>query len=680
MLALAATALGAACAGGASAQGGCPTIEEFSAYRPPEASRVYAADGSRIADLSHERRVVVELKEVPAGLSNGFVAVEDRRFWEHDGVDLKGVGRALWRNLTSLSLDEGFSTITMQLARNVFAHELPRSAKLRRKVCEIRLAGQIEAKYDKPEILRLYLNQVYMGGGVYGVEAAARAYFGRPASQLTIAESALLIGLVKNPEGYNPRKHMTRAIARRNVVLEVMAQEGVITGSDAESAKDAPITLAPPIEAAGPAPYFVAAVRQELRERFGADADERGLRVHTGLDPELQHVAHDALLAQIRRVEAGEYGRYRHAVPKGDALEPAAGAGSPYLQGMVLLMDTRTGLVRALVGGRDFSHSSYDRAFAARRQPGSAFKPIVYAAAIQHGLTTSTRVATTPVALAGTRVTWRPDDLVDDSVTSLVARDALARSSNYAAVRVGMGVGEHRVIGMARALGLTTSIPAYPSIFLGSAEVAPAEFVSAYATLANGGNRVRPTLIERVEDTRGNVLWRADRPAERAVDEGVAFLTVNMMQDVIDNGTGSAVRRAGFWHTAAGKTGTTNDARDVWFLGVTPDLAAGVWLGFDQPKTILSNATGGSLAAPVWTEVMKAAYADRPAPPPWTPPPGVVTAAVDTETGKLAEPDCPREHVRIEYFLPGTQPLEYCPLHGGGSVLKRLLRGLQRVF
>jgi penicillin-binding protein 1A len=250
---------------------------------------------------------------------------------------------------------------------------------------------------------------------------------------------------------------------------------------------------------------------------------------------------------------------------------------------MVLVLDVSTGLVRALVGGRDFKHSSYDRALAARRQPGSAFKPIVYAAALQNGLTAGARVETTPVSITGTTDTWRPDDLVPDSVTSLDVRDAFALSSNYAAVRIGQSVGEHGVIDMARALGITTPIPAYPSIFLGSAEVNPAEFVAAYAAFANGGFRVKPTLIERVEDARGNVLWRAEPTGEPAIDENVAFLATSLMEDVVDRGTGSAIRGAGYWHAAGGKTGTTNESRDLWFVGITPDLAAGVWLGLISP-------------------------------------------------------------------------------------------------
>jgi penicillin-binding protein 1A len=670
----------AACSPPGAAQD-CPSVEALRNYRPPEATRVFAMDGSLLADLSPERRVVVDLDEVPPVISNGFVAVEDRRFWQHDGVDERGALRAIVRNVQALSLAEGFSTITMQLPRNIFPDQLPRSGtarqKLARKACEIRLAGQIEQALGKREILKLYINQVYLGDGKYGVEEAARGYFGKAATRLSTAEAALLIGLVKNPEGYNPRRSAARAIQRRNVVLDVLVRENVVKADDAAKARAEPLKLVPPLEAAGPAPYFVAAVRHELRERFGEDAATRGLRVHTSLDPATQRAARDALVEQIARIEGGAFGRWRHPRPDSGRIPPAEGSGSPYLQGAIVVMDTRTGEVRALVGGRDFVHSSYDRALLARRQPGSTFKPIVFATAFERGMSPATMVETTPVSVELAGVAWRPDDLVPDSVTSLTARDALALSSNNGAVRVGEWACVRRVAEMAKTLGLSTPVPPYPSVFLGSAEVMPVELAVAYATLGNGGHRVTPTLIARIEDARGNVLWRAPRSAPAVLDPGVAYLTTTLLEDGIDRGTGQAVRREGFWLPAAGKTGTTNDAKDVWFVGMTPDLVAAVWLGFDQPKEILPNAFGGNLVAPIWARTMKAAYANRAAPAGWEPPSSLVAATIDATTGGLATDKCPPENVRVEHFIPGTEPLEHCPVHGGDGVLGRVLRGLR---
>ena len=661
----------------------CPSVDALRKYRPPEASRVYALDGSRIADLSPERRVVVDLKEVPTTVSNGFVAVEDRRFWQHGGVDARSVGRALVRNVTSLSVKEGFSTLTMQLARQVFTAELPLDKKFSRKMCEVRLAPRIEKAFTKREILRMYMNQVYLGGGVYGVEEASRLFFGKPVGKVTLAEGALIVGLVKNPEGYNPRKNPMRAIERRNVVLDVMARENLITAAQAAQAKREPLKLAPPVEAAGAAPYFIAALRRELHERFGEDADTRGLRVYTGLDPVVQKAAHQSLVAQIKRVESNAFGKYRHAKPDSSAkLDPAGASGSPYLQGMVVVLDVQSGEVRGMVGGRDFTHSQYDRVFQAKRQPGSAFKPFVYAAALQQGLTLNSQIETTPLAMDGENGTWRPDDLVPDTVHSLSVRDAFALSSNYGAIRVGQWVGPRRVIEVAKAAGISTQIPPYPSIFLGAAEVIPADFVAAYATFGNGGRRVSPRLINRVEDNRGKVLWTAPASAEPAIDEGIAFLTLSLMEDVIDRGTASSIRRRGFWLPAAGKTGTTNDAKDVWFVGMTNELVAGVWLGFDQPKTIMANASGGQLAAPVWADLMKTVYEKRPQPAGWMPPLSLASASIDGASGLLATANCPGQQVRVEYFVPGTEPKEVCPLHASGpqKTLKKLLQGIRRIF
>lgn len=671
------TAFAAAC-GDADAQD-CPSVEQLRSYKPPQATRVYARDGSRIADLSPERRVVVELKEVPRVVWNGFVAVEDKRFWEHGGVDLRGVGRALFRNITSLSVKEGFSTIPMQLARQVFTEELPMDKKpFARKACEVSLAPKIEKAFTKRDILKMYVNQIYMGDGLYGVEEASRAYFGKPVRQVSISEAAILVGLVKNPEGYNPRKKPTQTIRRRNVVLDVMAREGVITPAQAKAAKAEPLRLAPRIEAAGPAPYFITHIREELRERFGDDADKRGLRVYTGLDPVAQKAAREALVAQIRKIESGELGKYKHAKPDTTELAPANGAGSPYLQGMVVALDIRTGEVRALVGGRDYTHSNFDRATQGKRQPGSAFKPFVYAAAIQQGLTLNSRIETTPVG-DGTGA-WRPDDMVPDSVTSLSVREAFAKSSNYGAIRVGNWVGPQAVISMARAAGITTHIPPYPSIFLGAAEIIPIEFVAAIGAFGNGGKRVKPRFINRVEDARGKVLWRASEAGDYTINAGVAYLTLSLMEEVVDRGTGGPVRRAGFWLPAAGKTGTTNESKDVWFVGMTPEMVAGVWLGFDTPKMITANASGGRFAAPVWAEMMKGTYAKRAQPGGWAAPAELASVPIDVASGGMATDKCPPEQVRIEYFMPGTEPTEYCPLHGNQSAIDKLLQGIRKVF
>lgn len=654
----------------------CPPVEALLAYQPPEASQVFARDGSLIAALSPQRRTVVPLERIPARVKDGFVAVEDRRFWSHAGVDLRGVARAIWRDITTLSFREGFSTIQMQLARNIFPEELPRAKTLDRKACEVRLAWRMNRELSREEVLGLYLNQIYLGDGRYGVEEAARGYFGKSVGEVTTAEAALLVGLVQGPGRLNPRKHPERALGRRNVVLDVMAREGVITPEEAEAAKSTPLRLAPPAEASTSAPYLVAAVRRELRERFGDDADTRGLRVHTGLDPALQSAAREALARGIAKVEGGSYGRYRHPRPG------AANNGSAenYLQGMIVALDPRTGEIRALVGGRDFALSQFDRALQARRQPGSAFKPILYAAALADRIPVTTRLATTPVSVEGDgSADWHPGDHIPDTVETLPLREALARSSNSAAVRLGQWVGTRRVASLAKSLGISTPVPDYPSIFLGSAEVVPVELVAAFAAFGNGGHRVTPRLITRVEDDSGNVLWRAPEEKEQVLDDGVAYLTLGMLQDVVDGGTGAAARRAGYQGPAAGKTGTTNDSKDIWFVGLTPDLAAGVWLGFDRPTTILPNASGGRIAAPIWGEFIAEAYRGREPAGEWAPPASLTRVAVDAGTGYRATNNCPPEEVVTEYFIPGTEPRESCPLHPERGITRILDRIWSRV-
>ncbi|HUH11516.1 MAG TPA: PBP1A family penicillin-binding protein [Longimicrobiales bacterium] len=657
----------------------CPSVDALRTYEPPQASRVFAMDGALLADLSPQRRVVVDLEEISPLLREGVLAVEDRRFWSHHGVDLLGIGRAVLRNAGSMSWSQGFSTVDMQLARSVFPEALPLSWKLRRKVWEVLLALEMERKLTKEQILALYLNQIYMGGGLYGMEAAAQGYLGKSAAQVTPAEAALLVAIVKTPERYNPRRHPERALERRNLVLGVMLRQGVIGPEEHARARTAPLRLAPPYESAGPAPWFVAAVRGELRERFGPDADIRGLRVFTGLDPALQRAAQRALERRIEAIEGGDNGRWPHATPDG-ALAASPGS-SPYLQGMVVALDPHSGEVRALVGGRDFAHSQFDRALQAKRQPGSAFKPIVYAAALERGLPTTARISTVALEVenAGSP-TWRPSDHVADSALSV--RDAVALSSNTAAVRVGQWVGEERVIAMARGLGISADMKPYPSLHLGAADVAPVELVAAYAAFANGGLRVEPRLVTRVEDANGAVVWRAPARRERVLSEGVAYLTLSLLEDVVDRGTAGVVRRSGFWLPAAGKTGTTNDEKDAWFVGMTPDVVAGVWLGFDEPRTILRGQGGGSLAAPAWADMMKQLYAERPAPGAWTAPASLVSLPVDLRSGAAATSACPPEDVRIEYYLPGTEPQTWCPLHpdGAGQFLDRLWRRMRKIF
>ena len=657
-------------------EGVCLTVDQLRAYFPPEPPRVYDGEGQLIGQLPGERRLVVELDEIPPLVRDGFVAVEDRRFWRHSGVDLRGLLRAATRNLSSGAVEQGASTITMQLVRNVF--DVRDFGRWRRKMVELRLALAVEDLLPKEQILELYLNQIYLGGGVYGVETAARSYFGKPVSELDASESALLVGLAKNPEGYNPRRNPERALERRALILEIMVREGLLTTEQAQAARGEDIELVPLSTQTGA--YFLAAVDRQIRELVPDPRDRQGLRLHTGYDARLQESAEAELVAQIERIESGRYGSYRHPVPDGadgDDLERSAGS-SAYLQGMVVALDPASGAVRALVGGRDFEHSEFDRALQAQRQPGSAFKPLVWTAALEEGRTLSTRVETTPIAFRlASGQSWQPEDGQSDG-TPLSMREALVRSSNSAAVRVGQLVGVEKVAGAALRLGIASPIPPYPSVFLGAAEVVPVELVAAFAAFGNGGKRIAPHLITRIEDREGTIVWTPDDRVVQAIDPGVAYLTLSALEDVVDHGTGWRVRES-YRGPAAGKTGTTDGGKDVWFVGLTPEVVAGIWLGFDEPRTILPAASGGLLAAPVWGRMMREAYDDRREAGGWTAPDNVMRVRVDAGTGYLATPYCPLHEVTDELFLAGTEPVEQCPVHQG-AFFGRLWRGIARLF
>ncbi|HEX2203596.1 MAG TPA: PBP1A family penicillin-binding protein [Longimicrobium sp.] len=653
----------------------CPSVRALREYQPPQASQVFDRGGKLVAHLASERRVVVPLDRIPPNVSGAFLAVEDKRFYRHDGVDYRRVAGAMSRNVRAMSWAEGFSTLTMQLARNVFPEHLSREKTLRRKLWEVTLAWKIERAFTKDEILEMYLNQIYLGSGLYGVEAAAQGYFGKSATRLTDAEAALLAAMPKAPSYYDPRRNPVAAVERRNLVLGLMASAGVVTPAEAEVSRAKPLGLAPPPEARGRAPYFVAAVRRELRERFGNAAETEGLRVYTTLDPALQASAERELVRQIQQVEAGKFGRWRH---------PSCASGRPAepercLQGLFVAMDPRNGEVLALVGGRDYGLSQFDRVTQARRQAGSAFKPLVYATALAQGIPVSTPLLG-PGAVDSLGA-YRPADHVADTVT-VDLREALRLSSNRATVVLGERTGVGRVVETAKAMGLTTPIQPYPSTFLGAAEIVPLELVAAYSAFAAGGAVAKPRLIRRVEDSKGDVVWESRATRRTVLSPGVAFLTTSLMRDVVDRGTGSAVRREGLPYAvpAAGKTGTSNDAADVWFIGATPDVVAGVWLGFDRRRPVLGgDASGSLLAAPVWGRVMARYYESHAPPAPWAVPGDVVRRRVDRQSGMLATDACPPGDVVEEYFVAGTEPAGYCPFHAHDDFGGWLGRGMRSV-
>jgi penicillin-binding protein 1A len=641
---------------------GCPSVERLRAYVPPEPPQILDAAGETAGQLAGPRRTVVPLDSIPQLVREGYIVVEDRRFRDHHGVDVSGALRAFVKNFRSGGVEEGASTITMQLARNVFGEEVMDYNRWHRKATEIRTAREIEHQMTKDQILETYLNQIYLGDGVYGVETAARHYFGKPAIDVSVSEAATLIGLAKNPEGYNPRRNPERAKERRDLVLDMLAENRLITAEQAASAKSEAVAAIddPEANSWGANAYYLNGVQRELRELYPNPADRPGMRVYTGLDQKAQAAAVEALVSQLRSIEAGRWGRFTEkAAP--DSLARANG-DSPYLQGMVLAMDGQTGLVTTAVGGRDFDHSEFDRAFQAKRQPGSSFKPIVYLAALGNGLRPSEAIPTDPIRLAQVgSPDWEPGDHV--SSAQLTVRDALVYSSNAASVRVGQRAGIEQVIAQANEMGIDTDLPHYPSIFLGAGEVIPAELVAAYAEFGNGGHRIAPHFITRIEDAKGRLLYeRESAVGGRTIDPRLGFLVLDMMRDVVRRGTGTRAALAGM--PVAGKTGTTNDSKDLWFIGLTPRLVAGVWIGFDRPRTVIRNAGGGDLAAPVWARFMSVATR-KDQRTDWVPPPGVVQMQIDSQTGYRWGPGCVGQP-RTEYFLAGTEPLSDCPYWESG--------------
>ncbi|MGV3710588.1 MAG: penicillin-binding protein 1A [Gemmatimonas sp.] len=647
-------------------EGQCPTASSLETYVPNQTSKLYAADGRFIGELGAERRTLINMKDVPPMVRDAFVKNEDKRFYSHSGVDWFRIPGAVVRNVRAGSFVEGFSTITMQLARNVFPERITRQKSPLRKLKEIYVAREIEKRYSKDQILELYLNQMSFGNGAFGIETASQRYFGKSVQELNVAEAAMLSGLLKGPSRYNPRRFADRAIQRRNTVIELMRREEVITDNEASLAKAFPLQLARRSESGEVAPYYVEWVRQQLDAHFGQQLYEQGYKVYTTIDVDMQGAAERALEQQLRAIEGGKMGPYKHKTYEAYLAEAAetgstSNANSPYLQGAFVAIDPRSGAVRAMVGGRDFDDSKFNRAAQALRQPGSTFKPVMYAAAVHAGFAPSQLVDDSPIAveqLSGED--WTPQNYDMKFQGEMPMRRALYMSRNLAAIRTGMEVGTDGVIQMAKKFGIHTPIPPYPSIFIGSADVYPVEMIGAYSVFANLGLRTQPHSIIRVEDASGKKIWEPKVVREPVLTPEEAWLMVSMMKDVVVRGTASKnVTGAGFRVPAGGKTGTTNDGADVWFIGYTADLVAGVWMGFDKPQKIKSNAQGGDLAAPAWTAFMTEVYRRKPNPPDWPRPDGIVAREIDSMTGRLPNSSC-MGHIITDYFIMGTEPQTTC--------------------
>lgn len=618
---------------------GCPDPEVLLAFEPGGAPVLLDREGEEFAELRPVRRDVVELDSLPEHVPAAFIAVEDRRFYDHGGVDFRRVVGAFFANIREGGVAEGASTITMQLARNAFPDRLPGSERtIRRKILETRVAREIEDDFEKDEILGLYLNHIYFGNGARGIAAAARHYFDIPAPELTLPQAALLAALVKAPAHYDPRNHPDAARERRDLVLDLMEAEGLVETEEAEAARESPIEVVPPRRVddpdAFPAAYFVEAVRDILEEELGEDLYKRRLRIHTTLDRGAQTAAEAALTRQLQAVERGAHGRFDG--PAFDPTEAARAEGSSYLQGAVVALRVEDGDVLAFVGGRDFEQSTFDRARLAQRQVGSAFKPFVYAAAVADGRSPGTILSDEPLEIArrGSPV-YRPVNYDGEFWGRVTMREALVQSRNVPTVRLAQDVGTGSVADLARDAGIRSDIPEEPSMALGTLSLSPMELAEAYSSFAGMGRGVRPRFVTRVEDEEGEVVLEIAPETEDRLDPAVAWVVTDILRDVVDRGTGTGVRAAGFGAPAAGKTGTTQDAADVWFAGYTPEVVGVVWIGFDEPRPILRNATGGRLAAPVWGEMMRAVGSGGE----WTRPEGVSRLAFDPGAGRFLPSD-----------------------------------------
>jgi penicillin-binding protein 1A len=648
--------------------GGCPNVARLTSYQPGGATVLLDAAGDELANLAPVEHEVVSLASLPGHVPAAFLAVEDKRFYEHGGIDYRRVGGAIVADIRARGFVEGFSTITMQLARNVWPEQLPGQRRtLRRKLLEIRVARDIERQFSKDEILELYLNHIYFGGGAYGIEAASRNYFGKPATGLTLNEAAILAALPKSPTQYNPRRFADRARERRDLVLALMAAQDRIDGEEAERAQAAPLGVsrdAPRRRGgnAGTAPYFVEAVRRVLEARFGEEVYTQPLRVHTTLDVRAQHIAEQQLEEQLRAVERGAFGRY--SAPRYSAGSPPDGAPE-YVQGAVVMMDAATGDVKALVGGRDFLQSRFDRATQARRQVGSAFKPFVFAAALAEGYAPSQLVSDSVLRLelAGGEV-WEPRNFGGEYEGHVTVRDALVRSKNVPTIRLAADVGLSDVTRLARRAGIRSEMPHVPSVAIGTAALTPLELTAAYTVFAALGTAVAPRMVTRVERADGRVLWEPAVQRRAVTDSAVAYLITSMLSEAVQRGTATTVRRAGYTRTAAGKTGTTNDGADVWYVGYTPSHVTTVWIGFDRPAPLGRDASGGRIAAPVWARVMREYERRAPAgAAEWPVPSAIVEARVDPATGLVLRDGCTPEQgaAGTELFVRGSEPARICP-------------------
>jgi penicillin-binding protein 1A len=718
-----------------------PQLEQSETFRPNVPGQVYASDGKLIEEFAVEKRVLLHsIDEISPYLKNALIAVEDAHFYQHPGVDPWGILRAFYVNLKTGRVVEGGSTLTQQLAKMLF---LKPEKTMERKLQEAMLAVQLERRYTKDEVFLLYCNQIYLGHGIYGVQAASNYFYGKPAKQLTLEESALIAALPKAPENFSPYTHPEQALRRRNHVLQRMIEEKFISKEQGASAAKLPVSVKTVVQKISIAPYFTEEIRKHLEEKYGySGIYESGLQIYSTLIPEMQTSAEKALDKGLRSLDKRhgfrkistilkeeEIAKFRSpdwtagfeegSVVKGVVTEvsprkvtvqigsqsvdllPEGWAWSgrkdvasiftrgsvtdfkikeikdgkiqsivldqePIVDGALVAMDIKTGKVLALIGGSDFVRKKFDRATQAYRQTGSSFKPFIYAAAFERGFTPSDVLIDQPISYydSWSKQTWSPQNYTGDFLGPMTLRRALELSRNTIAVKLLEQIGVKYAIRYIENFEITKKMQPYLPLALGASEATLIDMVRAYGSFANQGLMMKPYFVEKVLDRDGNLLEQNLPAAKEVMRADVAYLLTDVLQGVIRRGT--AVKAKALNRPLAGKTGTTDDCTDAWFIGYTPSLVVGVWVGYDEKKSLGKKETGAEAALPIWIAFMDNVLKDKPIEE-FQATSNIVTVAIDRHTGLRATPDC--TDVIVESFVAGTEPKEYCgPEHHGGQV------------
>ncbi len=674
---------------------GLPPVYEMEEYTPSLTTKVFDRNNKLIHEFSIEKRSMVPLEDIPVDLQNAVVAMEDREFFSHPGFSVKGILRALLYDIMTGKAKQGASTLTQQLSRGVF---LTQEKKIIRKIREIILAIQIEHQFSKREILQLYLNEIYLGSGAYGVKAAAKKYFDKELSELTTGEAALIVGLIPAPGRYNPFANPDLSRQRRNLVLDVMYEQNYITKEELETAKQEPLPEKPPVPEAAPGQYFIEHIRRILEPKYGMDVLwKAGLNIYTTIDIDQQAAAEKIMNEYLQQYdEQVAKGLGIEIDPNDTEADPDADqqeekeeqseeekADYPRLQGAFMVRDVKTGAVRVLVGGRGFDESKFNRATQAKRQPGSSFKPYVWMAALQKGYTPATLVKDLPTMFYYDGKNWHTFDETSDLYSLDLAkqsfisskdfsvwvpqnyggrnegwitlRKALEKSKNLVAVNLIDAIGVPSVVRVARKAGITAALPRVPALALGVSVVAMDEHLAALTTFANGGIHTDNYYIERVEDANGRVLEQHIPMEEAVFSPQDSYLLINMMKGVVQRGSGAYVSRLG--RNIAGKTGTTQSHRDMWFVGMTPRTAAAAWMGYDDDSSHEQGARfTGSTTARWWTAIMQEILKDEPNED-FAVPEGISFAYINPNTGKLAMPT--ERNKFLEAFIAGTEPQSF---------------------